>query len=103
MLSKDYLLKLIDVLPKYPQKMHRYAVFRKMEKEFCVEGLDIPNKFEQTVQNIYNSHCEGYAEFEKIRTRSGAKPYFKSKEKHSGYWSLHPDYVPLEPLSLDDF
>lgn len=102
-MDKWYLERLTRILPKYPKQLHRRIVVTKIRNELLAEGRDVPDQLEETIQNVYNSHCEGYSAFEKSRAEHGRKPRFRSRTKGSGYWSLHPDFVPLKAFELDEF
>ena len=91
---------MLDVIPKYPKSIHRSKVFEKIEAELRKEEIEIPAKLEETVQSVYNLHCEGYSAFRK--KPPGTKPYFKSEGNPKGYWSEHPD-SDFKMLALDDF
>ena len=94
---KGYLSMLVDFLPTYPASLHRHEAIRKVRERLIARREDVPASLENAVQSTYNRHCEGYAEHE----REGGEPLFKSGEKGSDYWSVHPSFK--GPLSLDDF
>ena len=102
-MDKWYLERLRRVLPKHPGEMHRNTVVAAIRKELLDEGREVPDMLEETVQNAYNSYCEGYSAFEKARVQTGREPLFRSDNKGSGFWSLHPDVSPIEPFELDEF
>ena len=95
---KEYQLRMIRIIPKYPQSIHRSKVFEKIYTELREEGIEIPAKLEETIQSAYNQYCEGYSAFRKMPP--GTKALFKSKNKKDGNWSVHPEY---KMFSLDDF
>ena len=96
---KDYLPRMIRIIPKYPLSIHLQKVVDKIESELKKDGKEIPRTLDAIIRNVYNGNCEGYSTFE--NRPQGTKPIFKSKER--GYWSVHPDHKPVVPLSLDDF
>ena len=102
MINMWYLQRMEQIIPPYPESLHLQNVVDKIETELKKEGKEIPPTLDAIIRNVYNQNCEGYSDFEKKRVR-GAKAIFKSKNKGDGHWSKHPDYKPVEPLSLDDF
>ena len=101
-MDKWYIERLTRILPKYPDQLHRRMVVASIRKELLAEGHEAPDTLEETLQNAYNSYCEGYSAFEKARP-TGRKPLFKSARKGAGNWGLHPDFSPTEPFELEDF
>ena len=101
-MDKWYLGRLRRILPKFPCQMHRRIVVDKIRRELLNEGYGVPDTLEETIQNAYNSYCEGYSAFETAKA-DGRKPLFRSKSKGSGSWGLHPDAHEVEAFDLDDF
>lgn len=98
--NKDYAIRLLRILPKCPGEMHRTKAILRIREELKNEGQEIPETLDEAIQSTYNARCEGYAEFEKVKSKTGQKPVFKSRDKWSGYWSVHPSFKPFE---LEDF
>ena len=97
----DYLSRMIQIIPKYPQSIHLQNVVEKIETELKKDGKEIPRTLDAIIRGVYNDNCEGYSAFKK--RPPDTKPIFKSKNPGGGYWSKHPDYKKPEPYSLDDF
>ena len=104
MINKWYLHRMIDIIPTYPEDIHREQVFKKIHAELREEGEeDIPRTLDNIIQRVYNANCEGYSTFKKSKEQDPSiQPIFKSKNPGSGFWSKHPDYI-HKMLSLDDF
>ena len=102
MINKWYLQRMINIIPKYPDSIHQQQVFEKIETELKKDGKEIPRTLDAIIRGVYNENCEGYSAFRK-KKEADTQPIFKSKNIGSGFWSVHPDYKPVEPLSLDDF
>ncbi|MDE0694604.1 MAG: hypothetical protein OXH76_02070 [Boseongicola sp.] len=97
---KDYVIRLLGILPTYPKEIHRVHAIRRIREDLVKEKQELPATLDQAIQSAYNAHCEGYAAFEKGKVKTGRAPVFKSGDKRSGNWSVHPDFKPLE---LEDF
>ena len=76
---KDYKFRMIQIIPKYPQSIHRSKVFKKISTELLEKGIEIPANLDETIQSVYNQHCEGYSAFRKMPP--GTKALFKSKKQ----------------------
>lgn len=87
---------LVEILPMYPESIHQHEVFRRIRERLIAQRTGVPHTLDDTVRSAYNRYCEGYAE----NVRTGSATLFKSGEKGSGYWSLHPDIE--KDVSLDD-
>ena len=98
---KDYLPRMIQIIPTYPKNIHLQKVITIITNELRKEGKTIPRTIDAIIRNIYNSNCEGYSAFK--RRPDDTKPIFKSANPGGGHWSKHPDYTRPEPFSLDDF
>ena len=95
---KGNLIRMIQIIPKFPASIHRSEVINRINAELRNEGHQISENLEETIQGAYNLNCEGYSAF--MKKRSGTSPLFKSHNKGDGYWSVHPDF---KMLTLDDF
>ena len=94
---KHYLAMLVDILPVHPGRLHKHEVVRKIRERLIAQRASVPADLDASVRSAYNRHCENYAE----NVRSGAVALFKSEQKGSGYWSLHPD-IEKDVPPLDD-
>ena len=90
---KGCLSKMIQIIPTYPDSIHRSEVMKRINAELRNKGHQIPERLEETIQSVYSKNCEGYSAFEKKRA------LFKLQNKGDGKWSVHPDY---RMPSLDD-
>jgi len=83
--ENPYLADLIRAL--LPGSSHRSWVISAMEKRRKSVGLDIPPKFENAVQSVYNRHSQD--------SRVGLPPehalFYSPQGKGSGYWAVHKD------------
>ncbi len=67
-----------------------YHLFSKDELWQLIRGsLDIPPKFEESVQGTYNAHCIGYSAFEKKGLPESEALFDSPGGKGSGVWGLN--------------
>lgn len=90
---KGCLSKMIQIIPTYPDSIHRSEVVKRINAELRNKGHQIPERLEETIQSAYSQNCEGYSAFKKKRA------LFKLQNKGDGKWSVHPNY---KMPSLDD-
>ena len=83
-----YVRDIIDALRGHPRGRRRPDVIAQVWKARNPTVLSMPKAFEETVQNAYQRHADGYASFMKER-KLGERPiFFSPGGKRSGYWGV---------------
>jgi hypothetical protein len=69
----------------------RRRAIELVERERTKAGLPVPKAFDESVQNAYNRHADGYSAFVKNQ-KLGEPPLFFSPEgKGRGTWAVNID------------
>lgn len=86
-----YLIDLIEVLKPYPRGLSRQIVLHTLEKRRQRDGLQIPRKFEEAVQSVYNRHCVDSSVFIKRKAPLSEGLFHSPGGKGSGTWAVHSE------------
>ena len=91
-----YVIDLIEVLKPRPHGLARKLVLHTLEKNRQRDGLPIPPKFEEAVQeeavqSVYNRHCIDSLVFKKRKAHLSEGLFYSPCGKGSGAWAVHPE------------
>lgn len=86
-----YLIDLIEVLQPYSHGLSRQIVLHTLEKRRQLDGLQIPPKFEEAVQSVYNRHCVDSLVFTKRKAPLSEGLFHSPGGKGSGTWAVHSE------------
>ena len=89
--DRYYLLELITVLKRHPAGLRRWSIMRTIRKNRELAGLPIPQKMEDTVENIFRSRCADSDSFKKRGRAPETALFHWPQGKLGGVWAVYPD------------
>ena len=88
-LENPYVKDLIEILWPPQDGLSRQLVLHMLERKRKLAGLQIPKKFEQTVQSAYNQHCVDSMVFAKQKAPESEGLFYSPGGKGSGVWAVN--------------